>query len=111
MALNPLLEPVSRPRPDAKAKVYLMTKLVPILRVGDLRTNPAAVLTKRQFLSPLKEEELRFHRYPAAENLLVLGINEFWKRRRRPSRSIAVDSSAQRRFRSDNHLKRAHLKN
>jgi hypothetical protein len=56
-----------------------MTEPVPILTVGDLKSE----LSRRSdetpvtFRSPLKEQEFRFYRYRPAENVLVLEINEF----------------------------------
>jgi hypothetical protein len=56
-----------------------MTEPVPILTVGDLKSelsrwsNEAPVT----FRSPLKNQEFRFYRYRPGEKLLVLEINEF----------------------------------
>jgi hypothetical protein len=56
-----------------------MTEPVPILTVGDLKSELSrwSDETPVTFRSPLKEQEFRFYRYRAAEHLLVLEINEF----------------------------------
>jgi hypothetical protein len=56
-----------------------MTEPVPILTVGDLKSELSRLSdeTPVTFRSPLKEQEFRFYRYRPDENLLVLKINEF----------------------------------
>jgi hypothetical protein len=56
-----------------------MTEPVPILTVGDLKSELSRWSddTPVTFRSPLKEREFRFYRYRPGENLLVLEINEF----------------------------------
>jgi hypothetical protein len=56
-----------------------MTEPVPILTVGDLKSELSrwSDETPVTFRSPLKEQEFRFYRYRPAENVLVLEINEF----------------------------------
>ena len=56
-----------------------MTEPVPILTVGDLKSELSrwSDETPVTFRSPLNEQEFRFYRYRPAENLLVLEINEF----------------------------------
>ena len=56
-----------------------MTEPVPILTVGDLKSELSrwSDETRVTFCSPLKEQEFRFYRYRPGENLLVLEINEF----------------------------------
>lgn len=56
-----------------------MTEPVPILTVGDLKSELSrwSDETPVTFQSPLKEQEFRFYRYRPDENLLVIEINEF----------------------------------
>jgi hypothetical protein len=56
-----------------------MTEPVPILTVGDLKSELSRWSddTPVTFYSPLKEQEFRFHRYRLDANMLVLEINEF----------------------------------
>jgi hypothetical protein len=56
-----------------------MTEPVPILTVGDLKSELSrwSDETPVTFRSPSKEQEFRFYRYRHGENLLVLDINEF----------------------------------
>ena len=56
-----------------------MTEPVPILTVGDLKSELSrwSDETPVTFRSPLKDQEFRFYRYRRGENLLVLEINEF----------------------------------
>ena len=56
-----------------------MTEPVPILTVGDLKSELSrwSNETPVTFRSPLKDQEFRFYRYRPDENLLVLEINEF----------------------------------
>jgi hypothetical protein len=56
-----------------------MTELVPLLTVGDLKSELSrwSDETPVTFRSPLKEQEFTFYRYSPGENLLVLEINEF----------------------------------
>jgi hypothetical protein len=56
-----------------------MTEPVPILTVGDLKSELSrwSDETPVTFRSPLKEQEFRFYRYRPDENLLVIEINEF----------------------------------
>jgi hypothetical protein len=56
-----------------------MTEPVPILTVGDLKSELSrwSDETPVTFHSPLKEQQFRFYRYRPGENLLVLEINEF----------------------------------
>ncbi|MGB8607541.1 hypothetical protein [Bradyrhizobium sp.] len=55
-----------------------MTEPVPILTVGDLKSELSrwSDETPVTFRSPLKEQEFKFYRYRPGENLLVLEINE-----------------------------------
>ena len=56
-----------------------MTEPVPILTVGDLKSELSrwSDETPVAFRSPLKEQEFRFYRYRPEKNVLVLEINEF----------------------------------
>jgi hypothetical protein len=56
-----------------------MTEPVPILTVGDLKSELSrwSNETPVTFHSPLKEQEFRFYRCSSGKNLLVLEINEF----------------------------------
>jgi hypothetical protein len=56
-----------------------MTEPVPILTVGDLKSELGrwSDETPVTFRAPLKEQEFRFYRYRPADNLLILEINEF----------------------------------
>jgi len=56
-----------------------MTEPVPILTVGDLKSELSrwSDETSVTFRSPLKEQEFRFYRYRQEKNVLVLVINEF----------------------------------
>jgi hypothetical protein len=56
-----------------------MTEPVPILTVGDLKSELSrwSDETPVTFHSPLKEQEFRFYRYSSGENLRVLEIDEF----------------------------------
>jgi len=56
-----------------------MTEPVPILTVGDLKSELSrwSDETPVTFRSPLKEQEFRFYRYRQGKNVLVLEINEF----------------------------------
>ncbi|MDX6559641.1 MAG: hypothetical protein QOF72_2690 [Blastocatellia bacterium] len=56
-----------------------MTEPVPLLTVGDLKSELSRWSddTPVTFRSPLKEQDYRFYRYRAGDNVLVLEINEF----------------------------------
>lgn len=56
-----------------------MTEPVPILTVGDLKSELSrwSDETPMTFRSPLKEQEFRFYRCRQEKNVLVLEINEF----------------------------------
>lgn len=56
-----------------------MTEPVPILTVGDLKSELSiwSDHTPVTFYSPLKEQEFRFYRYRPSPSILVLEINEF----------------------------------
>jgi hypothetical protein len=58
-----------------------MTESVPILTVGDLKSELSrwSDETPVTFHSPLKEQEFRFYRYGSQKNVLVLETNEFSK--------------------------------
>jgi hypothetical protein len=58
-----------------------MTESVPILTVGDLKSELSrwSDETPVTFRSPLKGQEFRFYRYRQEKNVLVLEINEFPK--------------------------------
>jgi hypothetical protein len=64
---------------SVQGRIHTMTEPVPILTVGDLKSELSrwSDETPVAFRSPLKEQEFRFYRYRPAENLLVLEINEF----------------------------------
>jgi hypothetical protein len=55
-----------------------MTEPVPILTVGDLKSELSrwSDETPVTFRSPLKEQEFRFYRYRPEKNVLALEINE-----------------------------------
>ena len=59
-----------------------MTEPVPILTVGDLKSELSrwSDETPVTFHSPLNEQEFRFYRYGPEKNVLVLEINEFPER-------------------------------
>jgi hypothetical protein len=56
-----------------------VTEPVPLLTVGDLKSELSRWSddTPVTFRSPLKEQDYRFCRYRAGDNVLVLEINEF----------------------------------
>jgi mRNA-degrading endonuclease RelE of RelBE toxin-antitoxin system len=56
-----------------------MTEPVPILTVGDLKTELSRWADEApvNFYSPLREQEFRFYRYRSGDGVLVLEINEF----------------------------------
>jgi hypothetical protein len=56
-----------------------MTEPVPILAVGDLKSELSrwSDETPMTFHSPLNEQEFRFYRYGSEKDVLVLEINEF----------------------------------
>jgi hypothetical protein len=55
-----------------------MTEPVPILTVGDLKSELSRWSDETvTFRSPLKEQEFRFYRCGPEKNVLVLEINEF----------------------------------
>ncbi len=56
-----------------------MTEPVPLLTVGDLKSDLSRWSndTPVTFRSPLKEQEFRFYRYQHGDKVLVLEINEF----------------------------------
>jgi hypothetical protein len=56
-----------------------MTEPVPLLTVGDLKTELSKWSddTPVTFYSPLKEQEFRFYRYRPVARVLVLEVNEF----------------------------------
>jgi hypothetical protein len=56
-----------------------MTEPVPILTVGDLKSELSrwSDETPVNFHSPLREQEFRFYRYRPGDSVLVLEINEF----------------------------------
>jgi hypothetical protein len=56
-----------------------MMESVPILTVGDLKSELSrwSDETPVSFYSPLREQEFKFYRYRAGENVLFLEINEF----------------------------------
>ena len=56
-----------------------MTEPVPILTVGDLKSELSrwSDETPVNFYSPLSEQEFRFYRYRPGDSVLVLEINEF----------------------------------
>jgi hypothetical protein len=60
-------------------KATPMTEPVPILTVGDLKSELSrwSDETPVNFYSPLREQEFRFYRYRPGESVLVLEINEF----------------------------------
>jgi hypothetical protein len=62
---------------EAIRKGSSMMEPVPILTVGDLKSELSrwSDETPVNFYSPLREQE--FYRYRAGENVLVLEINEF----------------------------------
>ncbi len=56
-----------------------MTEPVPILTVGDLKSELSrwSDETPVAFHSPLNEQEFTFYRYRQEKNVLILEINEF----------------------------------
>jgi hypothetical protein len=56
-----------------------MVEPIPILTVGDLKTELARGSDDApvNFYSPLKEQEFRFYRYRPGADALILEINEF----------------------------------
>jgi mRNA-degrading endonuclease RelE of RelBE toxin-antitoxin system len=56
-----------------------MTEPVPILTVGDLKSELSrwSDETPVNFYSPLREQEFRFYRSRSGDSVLVLEINEF----------------------------------
>jgi hypothetical protein len=64
---------------EAIRKGSSMMEPVPILTVGDLKSELTrwSDETPVSFYSPLREQEFKFYRYRAGENVLVLEINEF----------------------------------
>jgi hypothetical protein len=64
---------------EAIRKGSSMMEPVPILTVGDLKSELSrwSDETPVNFYSPLREQEFKFYRYRAGENVLVLEINEF----------------------------------
>jgi hypothetical protein len=77
-----------------------MTELVPMLTVDDLESNSGGGRTKRRSVRPSRNRSSGF-----------IGDREFPERSPGAlSKRIAINSSAQRRFRSDSHLKRVHQK-
>ena len=64
---------------EAIRKGLSMMEPVPILTVGDLKSELSRWSDESavNFYSPLREQNFKFYRYRAGENVLILEINEF----------------------------------